>query len=149
MYWGPNARKYEYEYGFASRLGQVVGRKMIRDDTRIVKVFVRDDNEISNWLVRRGGYGGWSQSSPQKCFDRELFWGWLGTQEHRPELLYTQAMGRLKVIRSENEIWFIDLFGLPFGSLECVSSITRALRNIELMRIETCPYAPTKTHHGE
>ena len=130
-----NERVYEYEYGVACRVGQLVGHKMLKENTNYIKFRVRPDNLFTNWFTEwqgyRAPYGGWANQGALKCFHRELFYGWVRTQPDREEHYEMSSNAILKLIRTPNIIMFVNTIDLPKDSYHALRHLARNLRRLE------------------
>ena len=142
MSWWGERRKYEDEYTLASRIGHIVGRKMIKDNTRIIKFNVRPDNELANWfsselLYYSTYYGGWSHHACRKCFRSELFSGWIREQltvanrAGKEELYSERPSNTLLVVRSKYTILFLNVLGIPVDARFTIRELAHKLVALE------------------
>lgn len=136
MSWWSYERKYEKEYRLARRIGKIVAGKMIKDNTSVVRLRVRPDNPLANWFHSAFGgyrtcYGGWCHSSSDKCFQEELFYGWLRNQPDRDEFYEKEPAHLLRVIRSKYTILFLNLVELPLDKFRVIWDLENELTDLE------------------
>ena len=128
--WDFSKRKYEDEYMFAKRLGECIGRKMNMGSTRYITITAHRNTYYREWLDGRM----FMMHSAHKCFDRELFCGWIGTQGHRLEFKYKWVQHHLRRMVMDDCVVFTDIHGLRPDETRSVidleMEINRAAPNI-------------------
>lgn len=141
MSWWGYERKYEKEYRLANRVGRIVAHKMLRDKTNIVKLKVSHDNPLTNWFHSFWGgyrttYGGWCESSSDKCFQKELFYGWLCNFPDRDKYWNTCETNLLRVIRTKYSILFLNLTDAPQDVCNIITKLELELYALERLELE-------------
>ena len=138
-------RRYEYEYQLARRVGQIVGRKMVKENTKVVKLRVRPDNELTNWFTSEflsytTSYGGWYNHMSRKCFRSELFCGWMWEQSDEIKNSIQPDRRQLLVIRSKYIIIFLNVTDIRVEVWKTIWRLAEKLRVLECIETKREKY---------
>jgi hypothetical protein len=132
-----DGRTYEDEYTLANRVGHIVGRKMVRENTKIVKFSVRPDNELTNWFSSEFLYysttygGGWTNHMSRRCFRSELFSGWFQEQPKTNELYAARPCHALTIVRSKHTVMFLNVLGVSRDVWRTIWDLSTELMSLE------------------
>jgi hypothetical protein len=139
-------RVYEAEYALARRVGKIVGRKMAKENTKVVKLRVRPDNPMANWFTSEffryttPGNGGWYNATARKCFRSELYCGWVWEQSEEIQSSVRRERRCFVIVRSKFTIMFLNTMGVPDDMWEVLWSLRRAVIQLERSEMEQTSY---------
>jgi hypothetical protein len=135
-------RVYEAEYALARRVGKIVGRKMVKENTKVVKLRIRPDNYMANWFTSEFfsyatlNSGGWLYNSARKCFRSELYCGWVWEQSEEVQCSVRRERRCFVVVRSKFTLMFLNVMDVPDNLWELLWNLRRALVSLERLEME-------------
>jgi hypothetical protein len=135
-------RVYEAEYALARRVGKIVGRKMVKENTKVVKLRIRPDNYMANWFTSEffrystPGDGGWYHATARKCFRSELYCGWVWEQSEEVQCSVRRERRCFVIVRSKFTLMFLNVMDVSDSLWEVLWKLRREVISLERLEME-------------
>jgi hypothetical protein len=135
-------RVHEDAYALARRVGKIVGRKMAKKNTKVVKFRIRPDNYMANWFTSEffsystKHSGGWLYTAARECFRSELYCGWVWEQSEEVQCSVRRERRCFVIVRSKFTLMFLNVMDVSDSLWEVLWKLRREVISLERLEME-------------